>query len=74
MNKMAELMEALDRAKVLLKATQEILQKQEESPFVLNVLEQTTIWDDVECGGYCLKEDIQDWFDLYAKEGVEDKE
>lgn len=73
MNKMTDLIEALDRAKTLLKATHEILQKQEESPFVLNVLEQTTIWDGVECDGYCLKEDIEDWFDLYAdEEGAEE--
>ena len=56
-----ELTNALDRAKVLLKATYDILRKQEESP-VLNVLATTAEYDGTECDGYCLVEDIDNWF------------
>jgi hypothetical protein len=52
-----------DRAITLLKATYDILTKQKESPYVLNVLEQTSIWDGVECDGYCLMEDIEAYLD-----------
>jgi hypothetical protein len=52
-----------DRAITLLKATYDILTKQNESPYVLNVLEQTSIWDGVECDGYCLMEDIETYLD-----------
>lgn len=47
-----------ERAIILLKATKEILQKQEDSSIVLDILEQTAIWDGVECDGYCLLEEI----------------
>ena len=56
--------EALKRAIVLLKAAYELMEKQEESPFVLNILEQTTVWDGVECDGYCLKNEIKDWLEF----------
>ena len=46
-------------AKKLLKATFDILKKCDESPFVLSALEVTAIWDEVECDGYCLKEEIE---------------
>ena len=57
-----QMKQALDRAKVLLKATYDILQKQEASPYVLNVLATTAEWDGTECDGYCLEEDIENWF------------
>lgn len=53
----------LERAKTLLKATKELLEKQENSSYVINVLEQTIVYDGAECDGYCLKDDIGDWFD-----------
>lgn len=40
----------LERAKTLLKATKELL-------------EETVFYDEAECDGYCLKDDIGDWFD-----------
>lgn len=55
--------EILERAKILLKATYDILQKQKDSPYVLNILCQTAIWDGVECDGYCLHEDIEALFE-----------
>ena len=49
----------MDRAIVLLKATRDILQKQADSSFVQNVLDITAKWDDAECDGYCLLDDIK---------------
>lgn len=48
-----------DRSITLLKATLEILQKAKASPFVLDVLTTTAHYDDTECDGYCLLEDIE---------------
>lgn len=48
-----------ERAKILLKATYDLLCKQKESPYVLNLLSETAIWDGVECDGYCLMEEIE---------------
>ena len=53
----------LKRAKTLLKATKELLEKQENSSYVINVLEQTIVYDGTECDGVCLKDDIGYWFD-----------
>lgn len=64
--------EALERAIILLKATYEMLKQQEESPIVLNILEQTAVWDGVECDGYCLKDEIKDWFEIYFDEEVDE--
>lgn len=49
------------RALVLLKACKELLEKQNESPYVLNILEQVVYYDGVECDGQCLLEDIEDF-------------
>ena len=64
--------EALERAIILLRATYEMLKQQEESPIVLNILEQTAVWDGVECDGYCLKDEIKDWFEIYFDEEVDE--
>ena len=64
--------EALERAIILLKATYEMLKQQEESPIVLNILEQTAVWDGVECDGYCLKDEIKYWFENYFDEEVDE--
>lgn len=47
-----------DRAVVLLKAARDLLNKQSESIYVLNMLEETVFYDGVECDGSCLIEDI----------------
>lgn len=47
------------RAKVLLKATLDILKKCDEGPYVKNVMSTTAIWDGVECDGGCLMEEIE---------------
>ena len=54
----------MDRANILLKATYDILQKQKDSPYVLNFFEQTAVWDGAECDGYCLMEEIEDYLEL----------
>ena len=53
-----------ERAKVLLKATLDLLQKQKESHYVLNLLENTVFYDNVECDGYCLFDDIENFLNF----------
>lgn len=48
-----------DRKLVLLKACLDLLQKQEDTIFVLNILEETVQYDGADCDGYCLMEDIK---------------
>lgn len=55
MNKIQQL-EALK----LLNATLDILNKCDKSALILNVMEQTSIWDNVECDGYCLRDEIEE--------------
>ena len=55
----AELEKENERAKVLLKATLDLLQKQKDSYYVLNLLEMTSFYDEAECDGYCLFDDIE---------------
>ena len=50
-----------DRAMVLLKACFSLLNKQKESRFVLNILEQIVVYDESDCDGYCLMEEIDDY-------------
>ena len=59
-------MDALKRAKILLKATRDILQKCDDSFYVLNVLEVTAELDGVESDGYCLKDDIDAFFEEFG--------
>lgn len=46
-----------------IKATKDLLEKQDNSYYVLNLLEETVFYDGVECDGNCLKIDIDYWFD-----------
>ena len=48
----------LERAVILLKAARELLSKQYKSHYVLNMLETTVFYDDAECDGSCLIDDI----------------
>lgn len=50
-----------DRAMVLLKICLALLDKQKESRYVLNLLEQTVVYDGTDCDGYCLSDDIKDY-------------
>lgn len=53
-----------ERIITLLKACKELLEKQNNSHYVLNLLEQTVNYDDAECDGYCLLEDIENELSL----------
>lgn len=52
------------RAKVLLKAVLDLLQKQKDSHYVLNLLEATSFYDEAECDGYCLFDDIENFLNF----------
>ncbi len=47
------------RARELLEATIKLLNKQNESPYVLNLLDELVYYDDCECDGNCLLDDIE---------------
>lgn len=53
-------LETNERAITLLKACKELLNKQNESSYVLNMLETTVYYDEADCDGNCLLEDIDD--------------
>ena len=52
-----------DRAKVLLKACLELLKKQDNSVYVLNLLATTVFYDGADCDGCCLMEDIENYLE-----------
>lgn len=54
-----------DRKVTLLKACRDLLKKQEKSPFVIDLLSETIHYDDADCDGYCLLDDIEDELGLY---------
>lgn len=54
----------LERAKIYLKATSDLLQKQNESHYVLNLLETTVFYDEANCDGYCLKDEIDAFLEM----------
>lgn len=47
-----------DRKTVLLEAAYKLLKKQDDSSIVLNLLEETIFYDEADCDGSCLMEDI----------------
>lgn len=56
-------MENEDRAVTLLRACLDLLNKQKESRYILDLLSQTVYYDDAECDGYCLSDDIEMYLD-----------
>lgn len=48
----------LKRAMELLKATYDILQKCDQTPFVLDPMQETAFYDGIDCDGTCLMVDI----------------
>lgn len=52
--------EDFKRAKVLLKAMCDMMKKQDNSRYVLNIFETTAVWDNAECDGYCLYEEAKE--------------
>jgi len=65
--------QALNRAKTLLKATYNLLQKQNETIYVLNMLEELVYYDEAECDGNCLMDDINYWFDEFCDEELDNE-
>ena len=60
---LAEWLRELKRADTLLKATYDLLNKQHGNYYVLNLLAETVYYDEAECDGNCLMEDIDAWMD-----------
>mgnify|MGYP004463682961 CR=1 FL=1 len=54
-------MKSKDRATELLEAVYNLLIKQNETGYVLNILEQEVSYDGTICDGYCLLDDIKDY-------------
>lgn len=52
------------RAKTLLLATRDLLNKQKESFYTLDMLSETVTYDGTECDGSCLIEDIENYLDI----------
>lgn len=67
----AEILQFNRRALILLKATSDILEKLDDTPYVLNFFEQTAVWDGVDCDGYCLMEEVNE---LLEEVGVKEQE
>lgn len=68
------LINALNRARTLLKAAGILLKKQEDSNYVLNLLTETVYYDEAECDGACLLDDIRYWFDEFTNENIDEDE
>lgn len=65
----AKWLEELSRARTLLKATHELLETAKKSPYVLDALNIVVNYDEADCDGNCLKEDIENYFDEYGEVG-----
>ena len=48
-----------DRKIILLKACRDLLKQQAEADYVLDLLSKTVFYDDAECDGNCLLDDIE---------------
>ena len=55
----------MDRKELLLRKCLELLERQNESPYVLNLLSETINYDNADCDGYCLIEDIKRELDIF---------
>ncbi len=53
-----------NRPLLLLEQAYKLLNKQNNSRYVLNLLEETVFYDEAECDGHCLMDDIADCLDL----------
>ena len=60
---LAEWLRELKRADTLLKATYDLLSKQNWNYYVLKLLAEPIYYDGAECDGNCLLEDIEAWMD-----------
>lgn len=57
-----------NRAEVLLYAAYDVLKQCDNSNYVLNALEVITHYDDAECDGFCLMEDIEAFLELEVQD------
>jgi hypothetical protein len=61
---------ALDKqlalAETLLKAAYDLLEKCDASPYIVDALGETVFYDEAECDGLCLKDDINNWFEEFS--------
>lgn len=64
----AERFRELQRARVLLKATHDLL-KAANDMYVEDALNILVHYDEADCDGYCLMEDIENYFDKFVQEG-----
>lgn len=62
---LAKWLRELQRARVLLKATHDILEAADDSPYVEDVLAILVHYDDADCDGSCLMDDIEYYFDEF---------
>ena len=56
----------LERAKVLLQATLDLLNTCEDGPYVEDALTMTVFYDETDCDGFCLRDDIASWLEETA--------
>ena len=56
----------------LLKATLDILKQCNESGYVKDVMEVTAIWDEAECDGNCLMEEVEALVEELINQNKED--
>ena len=47
----------------LLRAAHTLLKRQYDTGYVMNLLAETVFYDEAECNGYCLLDDIEYYFD-----------
>ena len=60
----AEIIASMDRKTELLRAAYDILTECYESHYVRDALSVTAHYDDTDCDGYCLREDIAHELDI----------
>lgn len=65
---LAEWFRELQRARVLLKATHDLLEAADDSPYVEDVLAILVHYDDADCDGSCLMKDIEYYFEEFGSE------
>lgn len=54
-----------DRKVVLLKAAYDLLKKQANTNYILDLLRETVFYDGADCDGYCLMDDIEAELELW---------
>lgn len=59
--------EQKERALILMQATLDILNKCADSHYTPDVLSTTAIWDEAECDGYCLKDELTELLQNISK-------